>query len=215
MKDSKEHTVTHSTAVEQACEKVVTLYNSGNNCDKAVLLAMQELLHIPPDHWDFSSFYSEKPEDSDRFLCKVLVAGAVSIYLDVLARSGIDSASTKPGEKTASNRVEQIFNRFISDCSGDAGIDPVAYDPFARDPEFEGLEIQDHIRQEYTDRVTTLANGFQTEFPGSDCVDILGFDPFAYADYDEDIQEEIESGEWMQQCIECMQYVITKVKASE
>lgn len=215
MENSKEHAKKRSTAVEQASEKVVELYNSGNNCDKAVLLAMQELLHIPPDHWDFSCFYSDKPEDSDRFLCKVLVAGAVAIYLDVLSKGGIDCAPAQPAEKTSADRVVQIFNRFITDCSGDAGADPTLFDPFAHDPGLEGIEISHRLRKEYTDRVTALFSGFRAEFPGSNCVDILGFDPFAYADYDEDIQEEIEKGEWMKQCIKCMKYVIFTSKTPE
>lgn len=215
MENSKEQAKKGSTAAEQACKKVVELYNSGNNCDKAMLLAMQELLHIPPDHWDFSRFYSDKPEDSDRFLCKVVVAGAVAIYLDVLSNGGIDGAPAQPAKKTSSDRVVQIFNRFIIDCSGDEGEDPVSFDPFAHDPRLEGIEISDRLRKEYTTRVTTLFRGFRAEFPGSNCVDILGFDPFAYADYDEEIQEEIEKGEWMQKCIECMQHVISSVKTGE
>ena len=215
MENLKEQAKNRSAAAEQACEKVVALYNAGNNCDKAVLLAMQELLHIPPAHWDFSHFYSDKPEDSDRFLCKVLVAGAVAIYLDVLSKGGLDGAPAQPGEKTAADRVVQIFNRFIIDCSGDAGQDPASFDLFAHDPGLENIGISDHLRKEYTERVTALFSGFRAEFPGSNCVDILGFDPFAYADYDEEIQEEIESGEWMQQCIDCMQYVISTAKTIE
>ena len=215
MKNSKDHVNKGFTAAEQACNKVVELYNSGNNCDKAVLLAMQELLHIPPDYWDFSHFYSDKPDDSDRFLCKVLVAGAVAIYLDVLSKGDIDGAPAQPGEKTSADRVVQIFNRFIVDCSGDDGEDPTAFDPFAHDPGLEGIEISDHLRKDYTDRVTALFSGFKAEFPGSNCVDILGFDPFAYADYNEEIQEEIEKGEWMKQCVECMKHVISTAKKAE
>jgi hypothetical protein len=213
--NSEEHGNERSTAAGQACKRVVELYNSGNNCDKALLLAMQELLHIPPDHWDFSRFYSDKPDDSDRFLCKVLVAGAVAIYLDILSEGGIDGAPVRPGEKTSADRVVQVFNRFIIDCSGDTGEDPAAFDPFAHDPGLEGIEIPDSLRKEYTDRVAALFGGFKSEFPGSNCVDILGFDPFAYADYDEKIQEEIEKGEWMKQCIECMKHVISIAKTPE
>jgi len=202
-------------ALAQTREKVVELYNSGNNCDKAVLLAMQELLHIPPAHWDFSRFYTDKPEDSDRFLCKVLVAGTVAIYLDVLSKGGIDGAPAQPGEKTSVDRVVQIFSRFVIDTSGDEGEDPASFDPFAHDPGLEGIEISDGLRKEYTERLTALFSGFRAEFPGSNCIDILGFDPFAYADYDEEIQEEIENGEWMKQCIECMKHVVSNTKTRE
>jgi len=211
MKDSTNGQAT----IAQTCEKVVELYNSGNNCDKAVLLAMQELFHIPPVHYDFSHFYSDKPEGSDRFLCKVLVAGAIAIYLNVLSKGGIDDAPAQPGEKATTDRVVQIFNRFIIDCSGDMGNDPTSFDLFAHDPGLEGVKISNHLRKEYTKRRTALFSGFQAEFPGFNCVDILGFDPFAYADYDEKTQEEIESGEWMKQCVECMQFVICTVKTTE
>lgn len=215
MKNSQGHAKNPPAVVVQACERVVELYNTGNNCDKALLLAMQELLHIPPDHWDFSRFYSDKPEDSDLFLCKVLVAGAIAIYLDVLSTGGIDSEPAQHGGKIQADRAVQIFNHFIIDCSGEKGVEPTFFDPFAHDPGLIGIEISDHLRKDYTDRVTALFSGFRAQFPGPNCVDVLGFDPFAYADYDEEIQEEIEKGEWMQQCIECMQYVISSVKTEK
>lgn len=215
VENSDEKTKTPSTTAEAACKKMAKLYNSGNNCDKAVILAMQEMLHIPPDHWDFSRFYTEKPEDIDPFLCKGLVAGAVVIYLDVLSKGGIDGAPAAPEEKTPADRVVEIFNRFLAACSGDNGKDPVLYDPFAHDPGLGDAEIPEGLRREYKDRVAALFGGFQSEFPGPNCVDILGFDPFAYADYDEETQEEIEKGEWMKQCIECMKHVITGAKGPE
>jgi hypothetical protein len=64
------------------------------------------------------------------------------------------------------------------------------------------------MREEYRQRAMKLAGDFQQKFQCSDCVDVLGFDPFSYELYDEDIQEKIEQGEWMEKCVDCMKHIV-------
>jgi len=56
--------------------------------------------------------------------------------------------------------------------------------------------------------VTELFTAFRKQFEVCNCQDILGFDPFRYDEYDEEMQEIIEEGEWIQKCVECMQFII-------
>lgn len=60
----------------------------------------------------------------------------------------------------------------------------------------------------YEERVMQLYNAFMQEFDKRDCVDLLGFDPFRYDEYSEDIQEYIEEGSWMQKCVSYMEVII-------
>jgi len=174
------------------------------------LQVLQEILRLPTDRWDFSEFYSDKPDDTDRFVCKVLAAGAIAVYLDIVTKSEvINPIDQEPDKNRSAERVVHIFNSFLSFCSGDNGKNPEQFDPFQHDPAFAGLTINDNLRNAYADRVSKLFAAFNEKFGARDCVDILGFDPFSYEDYDEETQEEIESGEWMQKCVECMQYIIT------
>ena len=197
---------------EEACLKVAKIYNSGTNQDKAVLQVLQEVFNLPPDYYDFNEFYSDKPDDTDQFLCKVLAAGTVSIYLDIITKSDIKPIPCKNGNSDATDRIAHIFNSLLNMCSDGNGINPVEFDPFQHDQELETLTIDDKLRKAYTARVSKLFATFIDKFGVSDCVDILGFDPFNYENYDEETQEKIESGEWMQKCVDCMQHIITAVK---
>jgi hypothetical protein len=173
---------------------------------------LQEVLNLPADRWDFNEFYSDKPDDTDRFLCKVLAAGAVAIYLDIITKSDIKPINRKTDKYDSADRVVHIFNLFLNICSDGNGKNPAEFDPFQYDQVLEGLTIDDNLRKAYADRALKLFDAFKNKFRVRDCVDILGFDPFSYEDYDEDTQEKIESGEWMQKCVECMQHIITTIK---
>jgi len=165
-------------------------------------------LELPAERLNFSDFYSDKPEDTDRFLCKVLVAGAVAIYLDIITKSDIELLMPQSEKKDTTERVIKIFNSFLDKCSGEKGGDPANFDPFAYDPGLAGITVDENLRDAYRARAKKLFDAFQNKFKVRDCVDILGFDPFSYEDYDEEIQEQIESGEWIQKCVECMQHII-------
>ena len=167
---------------------------------------------MPADRWDFNEFYSEKPDDTDRFLCKVLAAGAVAIYLDIITKSDNNPIGRKISKDDSTGRAVYIFNSFLNICSDGDGKNPVEFDPFQHDPAFVGLTIDDKLRNAYADRVSKLFAAFKDKFKVKDCVDILGFDPFSYEDYDEETQEKIESGEWMQKCVKCMKHIITSIK---
>ena len=169
---------------------------------------LQETLNLPMDRWDFSEFYSDKPDDTDRFVCKVLAAGVLAIYLDIITKNDIKPLKQEQDQNKSAERIIRIFNSFLSFCSGDNGKNPAQFDPFKHDQTFAGLKIADELRHTYADRVSRLCAAFKDKFMAQDCVDILGFDPFSYEDYDEETQEEIENGEWMQKCVECMQYII-------
>ena len=70
---------------------------------------MQEALGLSKEKWDFGSFYSENP-DADTFLCKVLAASAVAIYLDIISR--IDLQLMALEAEDSAQRVNQLFNIF-------------------------------------------------------------------------------------------------------
>jgi len=55
---------------------------------------------------------------------------------------------------------------------------------------------------------------FEDRFGVSNCQEILGFDPFNYADYDEKMQEYIEEGKWMRKCKACMQFVVETIASN-
>ena len=61
---------------------------------------------------------------------------------------------------------------------------------------------------EYEGRVMQFYEAFLKEFNKRDCVDLLGFDPFRYDEYSEDIQEYIEQGDWMQKCCRYMEVIV-------
>ena len=200
---------TASSSIEEQSQKVAELYNSGTNCDKAVLLILQEILNLPPEKWDFAEFYAENP-DADRFLCKALAAGAMAIYLDVIGQMEADSAQPSNPKKTI-ERVNHIFNQHLEETSEGKSLHPIDFDPFMYDEALKDTKIKASFKKAYQKRVKTLFQSFETEFNACNCQDVLGFDPFSYTDYDEEMQEYIEEGKWMQKCIDCMQFLVKKM----
>lgn len=200
---------TASLSVEEQSQKVAKLYNSGTNCDKAVLLILQEILKLPPERWDFADFYAENP-DADRFLCKALAAGAMAIYLDVIDQ--MEGDSSQPSDlKESIERVNHIFNQHLEETSEGKSLNPIDFDPFVYDPALKGTTIKESYKKAYQKRVKTLFQSFETEFKACNCQDVLGFDPFSYVDYDEKMQEYIEEGEWMRKCVDCMQFLVKQM----
>ena len=196
-------------SLEEQSRKVAELYNTGTNCDKAVLLILQEILKLPPEKWDFAEFYAENP-DADRFLCKALAAGAMAIYLDVIGQ--MEASSSQPSDFSKSiERVNHIFNQHLEETSEGKSLHPVNFDPFEHDEALKGIEVEEKYKKAYQKRVKALFQTFETEFKACNCQDILGFDPFSYADYGEDMQEYIEEGKWMQKCVDCMQFLVKKM----
>ncbi|MDH3880307.1 MAG: hypothetical protein OET81_10010 [Desulfobacteraceae bacterium] len=173
---------------------------------------MQEAFGLSPEKWDFGSFYSENP-DTDTFLCKVLVAGAVTIYLDIISRIDIQPMSLQPQD--SAQRVNQLFNIFLEECSGDKCSDPAAFDPFKNDPALRQIQIDKKLRREYKTRVQQITTVFKKRFKVFNCQEILGFDPFRYAEYDEDMQAFIEEGEWQSKCNECIQFVVKTISGEK
>jgi hypothetical protein len=196
-------------SLEEQSQKVAELYNTGTNCDKAVLLILQEILKLPPEKWDFAEFYAENP-DADRFLCKALAAGAMAIYLDVIGK--MEAESSQPSDFSESiERVNHIFNQHLEETSEGKSLHPVDFDPFEYDEALKGTEVKQKYKKAYQKRLKLLFQTFETEFNGCNCQDILGFDPFSYEDYNEKMQEYIEEGEWMQKCVDCMQFLVKKM----
>ena len=154
---------------------------------------MQEVLALPSDRWNFQDFYSNKP-DVDLFICRALVAGAISIYLDVISKGRADQWESQQGEKASLERVIHVFNAFLRETCGGADGNPADFDPFTHDEYLKGVKIDERARKEYMGRVTHLFTTFHKQFGVRDCVDILGFDPFRYDEYDEETQERIEEG---------------------
>lgn len=193
---------------EEACRNVADLYNSGNNCDKAVFLALQHISLLPEEIWDFTDLYSDKPDDTEQFICKVLAAGAVSIYLDILTRriqelGIVNSKSPEPIE-----RVNELMNAILAETAAGKHEKLTAFDPFQKDIYLKKEMVTEEMRGEYKQRASRLFDDFYRAFNCRDCVDILGFDPFSYELYDEEVQEQIEAGEWMEKCVDCMKHII-------
>lgn len=160
------------------------------------------------EKWKLESFYSENP-DTDTFLCKVLVAGAVTIYLDII--SGIDAQPAAPEKKDSAKRVNELFDIFLEECSGEKCVDPALFDPFKYDPALPDMVVDKEVQQEYKNRVQRLTTAFRNRFKVINCQEILGFDPFRYAEYDENMQAFIEEGEWQSKCNECIQFIANKI----
>jgi hypothetical protein len=169
---------------------------------------MQEALRLSSEKWNFDSFYSENP-DCDTFLCKVLVAGAITIYLDIISR--IDIQQMPLETQDSAQRVNQLFNIFLEECSGDNCTAPAAFDPFKNDPALRQIQVDKKLKQEYINRVQQISTAFKKRFKVFNCQEILGFDPFRYAEYDEDMQAFIEEGEWQSKCNECIQFIVKKI----
>lgn len=169
---------------------------------------MQEALGLSREKWELGSFYSENP-DTETFLCKVLVAGAVTIYLDII--SGINIQQMPPEGQDSAQRVNTVFNIFLEKCSGDRCVDPAVFDPFKQDPALDGTAVDSSLKQEYKRRIQKLTTAFKTHFKVNTCQEILGFDPFRYAEYDEAMQEFIEEGEWQSKCNECIEFIVKKI----
>jgi hypothetical protein len=197
-----------SQSSEEACQNVAKLYNSGNNCDKAVFLALQDISLLPKEIWDFTDLYSDKPDDTEHFLCKVLAAGAVAIYLSILSRRFQDLGMVNSKIPEPIERVNELMNAILAETSAGKHDKLTAFDPFARDMYLKKEMVTEDMQEEYRQRTSRLFEEFHKAFNCRDCVDILGFDPFSYELYDEEIQEQIESGEWMAKCIDCMKHII-------
>ena len=167
---------------------------------------------MPSERWDFSNFYSDKPDEVDSFACKVLAAGAVGIYLDILERSGLGSNS--PGAEGAGNpeRAAKIFNSLLRAISIDRTRPPADVDPFDLDPQLQQAKVDHSLRESYRKRTANLFATFEEKYQGRNCDEILGFDPFRYEEYDEATQAKIEEGAWMERCVDCMGHIIQVVK---
>ena len=209
MPDANEETLPSSLPdSERACRRVAEFYHSGMNCDKAVFMVLQDVLDLSKDRWDFSDFYSDKPDDTDQFLCKVVAAGAAAIYLDIITRRERELGGTEPIEAEPIERVNALVNDMLAETAAGRGEKLASFDPFIHDRYLKEVIVTEKMRREYKDRANQFFTEFQKTFNCQDCVDILGFDPLSYELYDEAIQEQIESGEWMEKCVECMRHIV-------
>jgi hypothetical protein len=192
---------------EHACRRVAELYTSGNNCDKAVFLALQELSFLPVEQWDFTDLYTDKP-DTEHFLCRVFAAGIISIYLHILTRRYRDLGLDNLKIQEPIERVNKLMNELLKETAEGEHRRLDTFDPFKNDSYLKRGLITEEMQNEFRERARYLSRKFQEKFNCSDCVDVLGFDPFSYELYDEDVQEEIEKGEWMEKCVDCMKHIV-------
>lgn len=160
---------------------------------------MQDITGLPTERWDFDGFYSEKP-DYDLFACKVLVAGAIAVYLDLVSKATRDEPGSESGDKDPIERVINIFNALHEEASGPDYKDLEDCDPTAHDSLSEEIPDIGAVKKQYQERAGRFYQSFFKEYGERDCVGLLGFDPFNYFDYDEETQAQIESGEWMEDC---------------
>jgi hypothetical protein len=141
------------------------------------------------------------------------VAGAVTIYLDIISR--IDIQKIPIELQDSAHRVNQLFNIFLEECRGDRCTDPAAFDPFKNDPALRQVQVDKKLRQEYKIRVQQITTAFKKRFKVFNCQEIMGFDPFRYAEYDEDMQAIIEEGEWQSKCNECIRFVVKTISGEK
>jgi hypothetical protein len=169
-------------------------------------------LGLPPERWDFSNFYSEKPDEVDSFACKVLAAGAVGIYLDILERSGLEAKAPDAEASGNTERVAKIFNSLLRAISIDRTRPPAEVDPFELDEGLRQPTVDDSLRESYRKRTANLFASFEEKYQGRNCDEILGFDPFRYEEYDEATQAKIEEGGWMERCVDCMRHILQTIR---
>lgn len=169
-------------------------------------------MNFSGDHWDFEFFYSDKP-DTDLFFCRAVVAGAVSIYLDVVTEK--DNKGSKTINKGSLERVINIFNAFLKKTSEQKKEGLLNFNPFKYDVGLESSDVDANVRNEYKERLKSFLKAFQSKYEVFNCVEILGFDPFRYEEYDEATQESIEEGEWMQKCTDCMRSIVEDIYVSK
>lgn len=67
------------------------------------------------------------------------------------------------------------------------------------------------VMDEIEVHVNLLLDDVRNKVGTTYCQQILGFDPMQYEKYPEDIQEQIELGEWMNTCAECIETVVDSV----
>jgi hypothetical protein len=168
---------------------------------------------LPSRKWDFSNFYSEKPDEVDSFACKVLAAGAVGIYLDILEQSGLEPEGSPTEPARNSERVEKLFNSLLRAISLDRRRPPADVDPFELDDGLQPAAVKDTLRESYRTRTARLFATFEEKYQGRNCDEILGFDPFRYEEYDEATQAKIEEGGWMDRCVDCMQHILQTLRS--
>jgi hypothetical protein len=169
-------------------------------------------LGLPPERWDFSNFYSEKPDEVDSFACKVLAAGAVGIYLDILERSGFEAKAPDAEASGNTERVAKIFNSLLRAISIDRTRPPAEVDPFELDDDLRQPPVDDSLRESYRKHTANLFASFEEKYQGRNCDEILGFDPFRYEEYDEATQAKIEEGGWMERCVDCMRHILQTIR---
>jgi len=97
---------------DEACRRVAELYDAGNNCDKAVFLALQELSLLPSEHWDFTDLYTDKP-DTEHFFCRVFAAGIIAIYLNILTRRYRELGMNNSKIPEPVERVNHLMNALL------------------------------------------------------------------------------------------------------
>jgi len=189
-------------------EKVAALYNGGNNCEKAVMTVLQQVLKLPVERFNWDEFYSEKPEETDRFVCKAVIAGALGIYLKIIHEWEVQNGKESGWNMIYESRLAmELFNKMLQCTSGERTGQFETFNPFPHDPRFS--TIPNELKKLYQNELSYFLDYFRKRFHMQDCVEILGFDPFNYEAYDTKTQEEIESGEWMKECLKCMQHVVT------
>ena len=193
---------------EEACQRVAKFYHSGMNCDKAVFEVLKDVLGLSKGRWDFTDFYSDKPDDTEQFLCKVVAAGAISIYLDIISKRECLQGETEFVEVEPVERVNALVTAMLNETADGKNEKLATFDPFDHDDYLKKTDASENMRKEYKERASTFFKNFYGAFNCQDCVDILGFDPFSYELYDEETQNEIESGKWMTKCVECMQHIV-------
>jgi len=67
------------------------------------------------------------------------------------------------------------------------------------------------VMEEIEGHVELLLDNVRDKVGTTYCQQILGFDPMQYEKYSEEIQEQIELGEWMETCACCIETVVDSV----
>ena len=106
-------------------------------------------------------------------------------------------------------KVNNLFNTILEEVSKPGSKNLKELDPFELEQNELGVKDIQAACNEYNNRVSYLYDKFLDKFNESECQALLGFNPFDYLSYDEEMQEYIEGGEWMQNCCKYMEEVVS------
>lgn len=204
-------------SIEEACNKASELFMSGTLCGKAILLGLQEVGWLPDNRWDFDGFDEKNPVPDGSFICKTMITGALAAYLKVIVKKGVDEEGPRLKRKDSIDRINNLFNTFLSKVSNGKGVKPSDFDPFKYDEYLKDIKVNKKAKKQYLKRVNKLFGVLKKKNKDWRCEKILGFNAWGYMaspekylanQSDKKLKKYISSGKWMNNCDNNIKLVI-------